>query len=111
MQLRHVDRRRYFHELAKTSESFFVDYVSKHKAIKDSVRILEIGCGEGGNLLPFARLGAVVVGVDISEERIEQANTFFSECNQEGTFLVSISFNCPLPKKRICSTLCWCTIL
>lgn len=111
MQPRHVDRRRYFHELAKTSESFYVDYVSKHKAIKDSVRILEIGCGEGGNLLPFARLGAVVVGVDISEERIEQANTFFRECNQEGTFFSIDFFHMPLPKRRICSTLYWCTIL
>lgn len=86
MQKRHTDRKRYFYELATTSNSFYVDYVKKYKSIDPATRILEVGCGEGGNLLPFAKLGAKVVGVDLSETRIEQARNFFLETNQEGEF-------------------------
>lgn len=86
MQKRHTDRKRYFCELATTSNSFYVDYVKKYKSIDPATRILEVGCGEGGNLLPFAKLGAKVVGVDLSEARIEQARNFFLETNQEGEF-------------------------
>lgn len=86
MQKRHTDRKRYFCELATTSGSFYVDYVKKYKTIDSVTRVLEVGCGEGGNLLPFARLGAKVVGVDLSETRIEQARIFFLETNQKGEF-------------------------
>ncbi len=35
--------------------------------------ILEIGCGEGGNLLPFVKLCCEVLDVDISKNRIREA--------------------------------------
>lgn len=87
MQSRHTDRERYFRELVETSRAYYIDYVQKHKSIGRGVRILEIGCGEGGNLLPFAALHATVVGVDITPERIEQARYFFNQSGVNGTFL------------------------
>lgn len=57
MQERHTDRERYFRELAQTSREFYIDYLRKFKNIGDGTRVLEIGCGEGGNLLPFAEAG------------------------------------------------------
>ena len=39
----------------------------------------EIGCGDGGNLLPFAELGCSTTGVDISTGRIKDAILFFEE--------------------------------
>src|SRR5215470_3431964 len=36
-------------------------------------RVLDIGCGDGGNSALFAKLGARVVGVDISPGAIEVA--------------------------------------
>ena len=50
-------------------------------------RVLEIGCGEGGNLLPFAEKGCQVTGIDICQSRINEAQTFFTECHQQGTFI------------------------
>lgn len=51
-----------------------------------------MGCGEGGNLLPFAESGCEIVGVDIASLRIEQARTFFARRNQKGTFIASDIF-------------------
>jgi SAM-dependent methyltransferase len=40
-----------------------------------TARILELGCGRGGNLLPMASAlpGAVLVGIDLSRRQIEEA--------------------------------------
>lgn len=54
MQARHLDRRRYFMEEAATTEKYFIPYLSRFIATS-GVRVLEVGCGEGGNLLPFAQ--------------------------------------------------------
>ena len=62
MQKRHQDRQCYFNELANTSRSFYINYVKQFISLSSSTHILEIGCGEGGNLLPFAELDCKVTG-------------------------------------------------
>lgn len=53
---------------------------------------MEVGCGEGGNLLPFAELGCDTIGIDIAVSRIEQAKNFFITKKQKGTFIASDIF-------------------
>lgn len=79
MQRRHTDRKQYFLELARTSRDYYIDYLQKVKGIKPRMKLLEVGCGDGGNLLPFIELGCEVKGLDISQVRIEQAREFFAE--------------------------------
>ena len=62
MQERHKNRQQYFNELTETSRRHFIPYIQKHCAIKAGMNVLEIGCGEGGNLLPFAEMGCNVTG-------------------------------------------------
>jgi SAM-dependent methyltransferase len=38
------------------------------------LRVLDLGCGTGGHMLPLLRRGIVVRGVDRSEEMVERAN-------------------------------------
>ncbi len=93
MQQRHFDRHQYFKELAKTSEKYFIPYIMQcHDICKDTT-ILEIGCGEGGNLLPFAKLGCNVLGVDISKSRINVAKQLFAKENEFGTFICDNIFS------------------
>lgn len=87
MQKRHLDRKLYFCELADTSREFYLDYLSEYLLGKSNVRVLEIGCGEAGNLLPFAELGCEVVGIDLDDGKIEQAKISFSEAGQKGLFI------------------------
>lgn len=86
MQKRHTDRYRYFSEEAATTEKYFIPYLSEFMDVGD-ISVLEVGCGEGGNLLPFARRGCRVVGVDLSEQRVRQAESFFSRECAAGTFV------------------------
>jgi ubiquinone/menaquinone biosynthesis C-methylase UbiE len=42
--------------------------------ITPSMRILDVGCGDGTTALPLARLGAEVLGVDIARNLVEAGN-------------------------------------
>lgn len=92
MQKRQTNRELYFKELSITSKKYFIPYISKFKKIKEGMNILEIGCGDGGNLLPFAELGCNTTGVDISEGRIKDAVLFFKERQIKGDFIASDIF-------------------
>ena len=64
MQKRHTDRESYFDEQSQTSKNYYIPYIKEVIGhIPD--KVLEVGCGEGGNLLPFAKAGCRVMGVDI----------------------------------------------
>ena len=86
---RYIDRERYFNELAQTSKEFYIDYIKSCKSVESHSRILEIGCGEGGNLLPFAELGCYVTGLDLAPNKIENAKAFFAKRGAEGDFRCS----------------------
>ena len=86
MQQRHTNREVYFNELAKTSRDFYIDYINKFTTVDTNLKIAEIGCGEGGNLLPFAEIGCDVMGIDLSSSRITEAKEFFSRADANGRF-------------------------
>ena len=94
MQNRHLDRRSYFNELATTSGAYYIPYIERVMALSPATRVLEIGCGEGGNLEPFAERGCDVTGVDIVDGRIEQAQTFFAQDGVKGRFVCSNVLDC-----------------
>ncbi|MEN9640300.1 MAG: hypothetical protein RLZZ262_2169 [Bacteroidota bacterium] len=78
MQERHLDRKKYFLEQAQTTERHVIPYLKKHGGMKDGAHVLEIGCGEGGNLVPLLDMGCRVVGVDYVASRIEVAESMFT---------------------------------
>ena len=87
MQKRHTDRYQYFQELAQTSEKYFMPYIEGVLDVSKPISILEVGCGDGGNLLPFAKRGHEVIGVDISENRIKGAISFFEQEQEKAIFI------------------------
>ena len=99
MQNRHTDRLKYFSELAATTEEYFMPYIKTFHDIYAGTEVLEIGCGEGGNLLPFAKAGCKVTGIDISVNRIKQAKEFFSSTGLAADFINANIFDYS-PRKR-----------
>lgn len=92
MQKRHHERTLYFSELSRTSEKFFIPYIARQISIKPKMEILEVGCGEGGNLFPFAQIGCRVCGIDISKNRISQAKSIYRQRNIPAEFVCSDMF-------------------
>lgn len=87
MQERHINRRQYFEEQAATSRKYYLKETDYFVKLKSDIRVLEVGCGEGGNLQPYAEAGCMVTGIDLDPTRIQQANSFFKEHGVSGTFI------------------------
>ena len=79
MQERHKNRKLYFDEQSYTTFKYVIPYISKFKTIDSNTKVLEIGCGEGGNLKPFVDMGCQCVGIDLNEQQIRNAELYFSE--------------------------------
>lgn len=79
MQERHTDENRYFKELTYSTQKYILPFIEEVKKIEPGMRVLEIGCGVGGNLYPFIQRGCRVTGVDLGRERIEQARRILDE--------------------------------
>lgn len=74
---RHKNRLQYFNEQVKTTERYVIPYIEQVKKISPDLTILEIGCGEGGNLKPFLDMGCSCTGVDLSCGKIENGKKFY----------------------------------
>jgi 2-polyprenyl-3-methyl-5-hydroxy-6-metoxy-1,4-benzoquinol methylase len=79
MQERHLNRFQYFMEQESTTRKYVIPYLQAVMSVNQDSSVLEIGCGEGGNLKPFLDMGCHrVVGVDILEKKILNAMVFFA---------------------------------
>jgi 2-polyprenyl-3-methyl-5-hydroxy-6-metoxy-1,4-benzoquinol methylase len=59
---------------------------------KNAQRYLDVGCGHGGSLVAFSKLGLDVLGIDINDQLIELSNSNCSDhglknCTLKGDFL------------------------
>ena len=98
MQKRHKDRKRYFNEQVYTTRKYIIPYLQNFKSL-DNLSVLEIGCGEGGNLLPFLELGCKVVGVDLAKDKIANGKLYLSDYidNNQCILLDNDVFDITLP--------------
>ena len=79
MQERHIDRKLYFNEQSITTEKYVIPYIREIRNIDTNSVILEVGCGEGGNLEPFLKMGCKVYGIDILDHQIQIARGIFED--------------------------------
>ena len=108
MQKRHTDRLLYFNEQSESTRKYVLPYIFENmqadrhcgvypdklglapqspnsqeilKQVQNDGRhrVLEIGCGEGGNLLPFLELGCECYGIELTENSYNNAVDFYAE--------------------------------
>ena len=88
MQARHNNYERYFKESERSCQRYYYPYLQQFMAFSQDkpLRILDVGCGVGGNLAPFARMGHMVKGLDIDSNSITWAMKLFDKQGLPGTF-------------------------
>lgn len=75
----HADRKRYFDIQALNAEKYVIPFIEEVFEIKPGMRVLEIGCGEGGVLKAFSNMGCEGIGVELDTPRIDDAVKFLPE--------------------------------
>lgn len=80
----HKDDRVRFDQQVENSREYVLPFIATSKPITPGTRVMEVGCGEGGVLLPFIEKGCTCLGVDLSDIRIELAKDFLAKEVTEG---------------------------
>ncbi len=75
----HADRKRYFDIQVLNAEKYVIPFMEEKFPVRPGMRILEIGCGEGGVLKAFINKGCEGVGVELDAPRIADAQKFLAE--------------------------------
>jgi len=90
MQKRHQDPLQYLNEQIQSTQKYILPFIGNEFPIMEKMQVLEIGCGEAGNLKPFLDLGCICTGVDFSINKIEKGKAYYAEHpNSENITLIS----------------------
>jgi ubiquinone/menaquinone biosynthesis C-methylase UbiE len=84
-----VGTREFFHDLEEyrfSKQNYLPTFVN-FSGYKDK-KLLEVGCGVGIDLARFAKEGALVTGIDLSERAIQLARTNFAQRGVKGELRV-----------------------
>jgi len=80
----HADRKRYFDIQQLNAEKYIIPFIESNYSIHEGMRVLEIGCGEGGVIKAFIDKGCVGVGVEFDETRIKNGENWLAADIQKG---------------------------
>jgi SAM-dependent methyltransferase len=79
MHERHRDKQKYFNEQCYTTEHYVIPFLLPFLPLTEHTRVLEIGCGHGGNLKPFLDRGCMVTGLDVNPDDTTTAEHFLKD--------------------------------
>jgi len=80
----HKDANLRYQQQVDNSRSYVVPFIEQAMPVTAGMRVMEIGCGEGGVLTPLLERGCHCVGVDLDKGRIALAHEFLGTYVQNG---------------------------
>lgn len=75
----HGDWKTYFRIQYDTSKSSIIPFVKNFVALRDGMKVLEIGSAEAGVLKAFTEIGATCTGIELVGQRVERAREFMQD--------------------------------
>lgn len=75
----HTDAVLRYQQQVENSRNYVLPFIQREFPELKDLRVMEIGCGEGGVLTPFLEQGSRCVGVDLFPERIELSKGFLGD--------------------------------
>lgn len=80
----HKDKRKYFDINTANAQQYIIPFIEQQISLQPGMRLMEIGCGEGGVMKPFIDKGLVAVGVELDEVRLVDARKWLANEMSEG---------------------------
>lgn len=99
--IQHKNAQVRFDQQAENSASYVIPFIAETHIINSATQVMEVGCAEGGVLLPFLQKGCRCVGVDLASGRVELARDFLKQYVESGlaTLLVQNIYEDDFVKK------------
>jgi SAM-dependent methyltransferase len=86
----HTDVAEMVRQQRENASMYVMPFIQTTLQIQAGLKVLEIGCGEGGVLKPFYDKGCKCVGVDLDPIRIVRANDVFATEAASGNFSITL---------------------
>jgi tRNA (uracil-5-)-methyltransferase TRM9 len=88
-----------YEEIADSWSNFRTKPLSYLSLIKVEGKVLDVGCGNGRNLIPLAKSGLKCIGIDFSKNMIKNAIALSERNNAEVDFVVADALYLPFKDK------------
>lgn len=82
--IHHIDVKVRFQQQEVNAREYVLPFIESVFPIKQGMRVLEIGCAEGGVLVPFIERGCRVTGIELEAIRAEWAQGYLREYIEQG---------------------------
>ncbi|MFT5229877.1 MAG: SAM-dependent methyltransferase [Urechidicola sp.] len=75
----HSNRDKYFNLQKTNTDKYIIPFIEQFKKIESSLKVLEVGCRDGGVLHPFLQRGCYITGVELSPNMLLEAKKRYSD--------------------------------
>ncbi|MBP6386850.1 MAG: class I SAM-dependent methyltransferase [Pseudarcicella sp.] len=75
----HQDRKKYFNFQYLNTKNSIIPFIEQTKQLEKGLRVLEVGCRDGGVLKPFLERGCHITGFDLEEAPVLSAKLVYKE--------------------------------
>lgn len=84
----HKDRKGYFLMQEQNAVEYVIPYIEQFTRLSPNMRVMEIGCGEGGVIKAFVDKGMQGVGVELDHSRVVNANIYLKDYIENGSIMI-----------------------
>jgi 2-polyprenyl-3-methyl-5-hydroxy-6-metoxy-1,4-benzoquinol methylase len=77
--IQHKDEQIRFQQQVDNAREYVLPFIEKELKITADTAVLDIGCGDGGVLLPFLQRGCSCTGIELDRQKAEFAEQFLAE--------------------------------
>ena len=84
MLAQHTDTKLRFDQQVINSREYVIPFIEQSMKVDSNIRVMDVGCGEGGVMQPFLELGCQCLGVDLVQMRLDLANEYLAEYVEKG---------------------------
>ena len=82
--IQHLDPNVRFAQQVDNARAYVLPFINRAIPVHQEMNLLDIGCGDGGVLLPFLEMGCKATGIELDVEKSNHARNFLAEFIQTG---------------------------
>lgn len=82
--IQHLDPNVRFAQQVDNARAYVLPFINNALPVQKEMSLLDIGCGDGGVLLPFLEMGCKATGIELDVEKSNHARSFLAEFIQTG---------------------------